>query len=304
MDHIIPSWEKGWCRQVEAWNLLYLAEAICRAVASVMLQACWQTSHLQRDRLHGLFPKMASSRSPSRVAYGWDAEMEGRMGLVRSLWSSLSLSDIKMVGVTFFFLAFGQSPPPPTLGSGSMFCLPLVHASSFCGIDCYPVRSPIFPATPSQLTKVCGMKSWMVTPEIGEPDCLLFTLNWFRLSCKSCMAIQLSKLQLQLQHPIRIAASSMAPMATMTPVTGSWQVSKDMCLSSMLTTHLIWAYRNWHANFQACRSVHTSLFYFNFWWHFVLRFLTLGCFTIPWNIYLPGICCKACIAYRWCIAQG
>jgi len=43
--------------------------------------------------LRRLSAEMASSRSPLRVALDWDAGMEGRIGLVRSLGSSLSLSE-------------------------------------------------------------------------------------------------------------------------------------------------------------------------------------------------------------------
>jgi len=69
-------------------------------------------------------------------ASGWDAGMEGRMGLVRSPGSSLSLSEpsevtqltikIKMAGVTFFFSAFGQTPPPlPALVQDPLSATPL-----------------------------------------------------------------------------------------------------------------------------------------------------------------------------------
>ena len=55
----------------------------------------WLMALINTDKIgsHQLSAEMASSRSPLRVASDWDAGMEGRMGLVRSLGSSLSLSE-------------------------------------------------------------------------------------------------------------------------------------------------------------------------------------------------------------------
>ena len=47
--------------------------------------------------------------------------------------TSLTTSTIKLMGVTFFS-AFGQTPPPPTLGSGSTSRYPLVD--SYC-LHCF-----------------------------------------------------------------------------------------------------------------------------------------------------------------------
>jgi len=64
--------------------------------------SCWRwlTALINTDEIGSrwLSAEMASSRSPLRVASDWDAGMEGRMGLVRLLGSSLSLSDTGGIG--------------------------------------------------------------------------------------------------------------------------------------------------------------------------------------------------------------
>jgi len=104
----------------------------------------------------------------------------------------------------------------------------------------------------------------MVTPEIGEPECLLFALNWFRLSCKSCMVIQLSKLQLQSQ----VGKPSNKDSGKFYCTDGDYDTSDRVLMSVEGYVPVIDANNTLNMGLQksaqACRSVHASLFYFNF----------------------------------------